>query len=310
MVIVGNTDDPHVEAVLSQDKRDSSMVIDAATISEREFALLDGEFSTGPRSGPEQGLTVERDGAARGWIRRLAPPDWQRGLVVDSHDAAIKTSWLSLLVAAIRTCSVEWLTGIDALVTAENKLVQHETARRIGIATPETVVCSDAGVAREALGDRIILKALGPGHFYEGDDPYVVFTSEVSPDGPELDALASAPFIAQRKLKANAHLRVVTVGDRLWVGGISADNLPLDWRQDPDAHVSFEEVEAPSDVTIGALALASELGLGYSSQDWLLCDDGNFVVDVNPAGQWLFLPQPLAAGVTAAISNWLAGGDP
>lgn len=306
-VVIGSHEDPHVEAALKELRSRVVVVVDAASISEREFVLRDGSFTVGP--GTESGERLELDPTfrAQGWIRRLAPPDWQRGLVVDSHDAAVKTAWLSFLVAAIRTCAVNWLTDIDALVTAENKLVQHATARRLGLPTPETIVCSDAATARAALGDHIILKALGTGHFYEGDESFVIYTTEVTPDGPELGALATAPFIAQRQLRPRSHLRVVTVRDRLWAGGIKADDLPVDWRQDPGAHMSFEEVDPPNEVSRGARALATELSLGYSSQDWLVCADGCFVVDVNPAGQWLFLPDSVSIGVTGAISNWLMG---
>ena len=305
-IVIGSGDDPHVAAVLQDLGSADTLLIDAESITRRGYVLHDGTFSIERGTGEGGPLQLDRDGTARGWIRRLAPPDWQRGLVVDSHDAAVKTAWLSLLVATIRTCSVDWLTGIDALVAAENKLVQRATAQRLGIPTPETIVCSDANAARAALGDDIVLKPLGTGHFYEGDEPFVIYTAEVSPGGPELDALASVPFIAQRRLQASSHLRVVTVNEQLWAGSIKAEALPLDWRQDPEAHVSFEAIHPPQDVSQGALALAGGLGLGYSSQDWLVCEDGCFVVDVNPAGQWLFLPESISMEVTGAISNWLA----
>jgi hypothetical protein len=307
-VVIGSYDDPHVEAVFRDLDSSNTLLIDAESVTQRGYKLHDGTFSIEKGTAEENPIQLDRDGIARGWIRRLAPPDWQRGLVVDSHDAAVKTAWLSLLVAIIRTCSVDWLTGIDELVAAENKLVQHAKARQLGIPTPETIVCSDANAARAALGDDIVLKPLGTGHFYEGDEPFVIYTAEVSLGGPELDALASVPFIAQRRLQARSHLRVVTVNEQLWAGSIKAEALPIDWRQDPEAHVSFEAIHPPEDVSNGALALAGGLGLGYSSQDWLVCEDGCFVVDVNPAGQWLFLPESISMKVTGAISNWLARG--
>ncbi len=58
------------------------------------------------------------------------------------------------------------------------------------------------------------------------------------------------------------------------------------------------------------MALVEHLHLGYSSQDWLLCDDGCYVVDINPAGQWLFLPEPIGNSVADAIASWLSSGTP
>jgi predicted ATP-grasp superfamily ATP-dependent carboligase len=54
--------------------------------------------------------------------------------------------------------------------------------------------------------------------------------------------------------------------------------------------------------------LVDHLKLGYSSQDWLICEDGCYVVDINPAGQWLFLPEPIASSVAEAIARWVGGG--
>jgi hypothetical protein len=52
--------------------------------------------------------------------------------------------------------------------------------------------------------------------------------------------------------------------------------------------------------------LSAALGVGYSSQDWIEDVDGaHYFLDLNPGGQWLFLP--FADEVTAAIADWLGG---
>jgi glutathione synthase/RimK-type ligase-like ATP-grasp enzyme len=284
------------------------MVFDAGNVEGRSYSLCNGSFTLYGESQVGDALVLEPGRLVRGWIRRLAPPDWQRGVVVDSHDAAVKTAWLSLVVAVIRTSEVEWLTNLDALVSAENKLVQHAVATGLGVPAPETIVCSDADVAREALGSEIILKPLGVGHYFEEEEPFVVYTTEVDPGGAELEALSTVPFIAQRRLHARQHLRVVTVGGDAWAGAVDADQLTLDWRQEPIAHRSFTATIIPVEVRRGAIELADALHLGYSSQDWIVCDDACYIVDVNPGGQWLFLPEPITTEVNAAISGWLTGG--
>lgn len=150
------------------------------------------------------------------------------------------------------------------------------------------------------------MKPLGVGHYYEGEDPFVVYATEVDPRGEELQALSTTPFLAQRRLHARRHLRIVTVGDELWAAGVDAEFLPLDWRQEPAAHRSFNPVAIPTEVDRGVRELAHELGLGFSSQDWVVCADACYVVDVNPGGQWLFLPEPVTKEISAAIGAWLA----
>ena len=278
------------------------MAFDAVTLSKQVFVMRPGVFEFG-------GLSLSSDWPLRGWLRRLAPPDWQRGLVLESHDAVVKASWLSLLVSLTKGCGIEWLTELDAMQNAENKLVQAIAATELGIATPHTIVTNDPEELKKAFPEEFIVKPLGPGHYYEKDEARVVYTTALRHNAPELATLGTAPFLAQRKLEARRHLRVVTVRENVWAASIEAHDWPLDWREATEAHTAFVPFEPPSEVAVGAVALAERLDLGYSSQDWLVCDDGCYVIDINPAGQWLFLPEPIASSVAAAIAGWLTGRD-
>ena len=302
-VAVGSTSDEHLRSVVDRLVRPDVAIFDTAAMSERQFVMGPGYLQLGE-------LRLSSETPVRGWLRRLAPPDWQRGIVLESHEAAVKTAWLSLLVSITRCCGVRWLTELDAMLSAENKLVQAVTAMELGIATPQTIVTNDPAELKAAFPEEFIIKPLGPGHFYEDDEARVVYTTVLHHDAPELATLGTAPFLAQRKLDARQHLRVVTVRQRLWAASIEGHDWPLDWREAAGAHSAFVSTEPPAEVVRGAMALAERLNLGYSSQDWLLCDDGCYVVDINPAGQWLFLPEPIASSVAGAIAAWLGGGVP
>jgi hypothetical protein len=318
-IIVGSEDDPHVQAVLDAAGSERMLVLDADSISRRAYTFTPGAFACAPPRTDMDLPRHEHDAAdawlrlappVRGWIRRLAPPEWQRGVVLESHEATVKTAWLTLLTAVIRTSGVGWLTELEPLITSENKMVQYAAATAAGVAVPKTVVCSDAATARRVVGDPLVLKPLGPGHFYEQQVPHVVDTSEVAGDAGELGALGTVPFLAQERLQAHRHLRVVTVRHQAWAAALAARGRSLDWRSDSAAHRAFEPAEIPQQLREAALGLAVSLGLGYSSQDWVETADGYWFLDLNPSGQWLFLPAPVSCQVTAAVAAWLRGADP
>jgi hypothetical protein len=100
---------------------------------------------------------------------------------------------------------------------------------------------------------------------------------------------------------------VVTVADRAWVATLDADGLPLDWRFHDPAHEAFvADRRQFLAVLRQALAITQALNLGYSSQDWIETNEGELVfLDLNPAGQWLFLPDEIAGEVTVQIAEFL-----
>lgn len=220
----------------------------------------------------------------------------------------IRNSWVNLLVAVASGLGIEWLSPLDRLNLAENKALQNLVARSVGIRTPATAIVSDSSRIPTALGDPVVVKPLGPGAFRDDDDVMHVVHANLLPRSSEtLDALAGAPFLIQQRLVAQEHLRIVTVRDQAWCCSLSAEGLPLDWRREDEAHDGFRPADGYDDVLVQALRIATELGVGYSSQDWIVTKDAVWFIDLNPGGQWLFLPDPVADDVTRAIATWLVG---
>lgn len=296
-VVIGSAGDAHVRAV-----------VEAAELRGGKPQLLDAErlaTSQWELRGPH--LTCVLDGhptTGRAWIRRLAPPASHQGLAIGSREAAEASSRLSFL-AALSSSPIDWLTDYWTLMRAENKLVQYATAVGIGLAVPHFEVVSHPSLISTGVGNRFIAKPLGLGEYRSSAATFAVHSNLVDRDDPRIAGLGEAPFLLQAFVEAKRHLRVVTVGASAWSAGLDATGRPVDWRTEPSAHAAWRPSSEPG-VEDQALALASALGLGYSSQDWIVdVSDRAWFVDGNPAGQWLFLPREVADPVSAAIAAWL-----
>lgn len=220
------------------------------------------------------------------------------------------SSWLSLISAMMRDDFALWLTELDASVRADNKLIVQRAARQARVRMPWTIVTNEPQRIPAASDEVVVVKPLGPGHYLDDEGAHNVFATAVQMSALTAVALGSAPFLVQELVPAARHRRVVTVLDRVWGGVLAADGLPLDWRSQPAAHHAFEVDDVPQRVIAGATSVARRLGLGYSSQDWIETPLGEHVLlDVNPAGQWLFLPDGVARPVTQAIADWLSDDD-
>lgn len=285
----------------------TALQLDAASLEQTEYLLEDDRLVVAD-GGRE--VVLEGHRRPRGWVRRLAPPDWRRQDPPATHEGAVRASWVALLVAIARGLGVDWLSDLERLFVAENKLVQQAAARELGIAVPRSVVTSTRERIPRDFGDSLIVKPLGPGQFVRAEGvAQVLYARELARDAHELDALAGAPFLIQERLVAERHLRIVTVGSCAWVCRLDASELPVDWRRIDEAHDAFVISEEHADVAAQALRIAARLNVGYTSQDWLIADRRPYFLDLNPAGQWLFLPEAVASAVTSGIAAWLAGED-
>lgn len=317
VVIVGDGDDPHVSAVVERILDGSDVaLIDAASLAKHLLRMdnqgtslqtMRGNIVTFPVT-PTASEANDTPQLARGWIRRLAPAGWDDEVRIGSREGASAASRLIALAAIVRTAPVEWLTAVDALFAAENKLVQYRVAQALGIAVPPWAVTTSLHAIRDAVGDEVVLKPLGPGQYSEkSGERKAVYVDKQELSSLDQVPLLSSPFIAQHVVAAEGHLRIVTVNDQAWVAHLPGQDLPVDWRRSDTAHYSFRHTDSFHEVAAQALALALELGVGYSSQDWILAGDQAFFVDLNPGGQWLFLPDAVAEPATRAVAQWLMG---
>jgi hypothetical protein len=306
-LLIGDSADPHVIAVLDRLPRQGTVAVDAATLPDVLCRLSPQDSTLFDRRGEPVRLSTVAP--ARGWIRRLAPAGWDSGTVLGSRAAARLASRMALLAALVRDERTTWLCHVDALFAAENKMVQYRAARALGVRVPETLICPHPADLAAALGDAFIVKPLGPGNF-TGDDgrERVVHTQTVAAADLAGADLLGAPFLAQQRLAARTHLRIVTVNGRAWTAELDADSLPLDWRQAEAAHHSFETSARWREAERDALLLARYLKTGFTCQDWIVDAAGPAFIDLNPGGQWLFLPTSVTEQIADHLASWLRGG--
>ena len=302
-LLVGNESDAHLRSVATRlRERDvEPVVFDADSLAEIGYSLSPHKFVV-------DGEVIANEG--RAWLRRAAPSRWSSGDRVGSVADVSFRARVRLIAAIARHGNRQWVTTIDALQAAEDRIHQLSTACRLGIATPSTIVSSDPVQIERVLGGDAVIKPLATGAFVNADgEPQAVLTTRLTTDLLALGDFGAAPFVAQKRIKVRQHLRVVTAGSVVTAAALEADPWPLDWRVADGAHHSWRRHEAP-EVAAQAVRLAAELCVGFSSQDWLLPESGPpLFIDLNPAGQWMFLPQDVADPITEHVVSFL-GGQP
>jgi len=202
---------------------------------------------------------------------------------------------------------------------ADNKLLQLQLARAVGLETPRTLVSNDPEAVREfasACGGAIVTKMMSSFAVYEGDAETVVFTNPVAPaDLDELDGLRLCPMTFQERLAKEVELRVTVVGERVFAASIDSQALErsrTDWRREGLALVgAWRAYELPDGVRRSLLALMDRLGLNYGAIDFVVTPDGRHVfLEINPVGEFFWLEDAPGFPLSEAIADVLTGRAP
>lgn len=235
-------------------------------------------------------------GVATVWWRR---PGWYAAKGLDDEEAELaRAEGIATLFGVLAAQQPRWVDHPVTIAAAEAKPVQLKTAMDLGIVVPDSVITNRTAVA-ERLAPSVVAKAISSG---SGLAPFV---EEASRD--LLPLVRNAPVLLQRRLVAQADLRIVTVASEAFVWRRPRGREePVDWREADAAGLGFELVDGFNEVRGQALMLAVRLGLTMTSQDWLETEQGLAFLEVNPQGQWLFLPGARSV-LVSAVATHLAG---
>jgi glutathione synthase/RimK-type ligase-like ATP-grasp enzyme len=209
-----------------------------------------------------------------------------------------------------------WLNHPHVNRLARSKPLQLALASRLGLSVPDTRITDDPGEIR-ALYRRwegqMVAKLVG-GQLLaaKAEAQYVVYTTLLTGDDLRSDAALSAcPAIYQRRIEKAYDLRVTIVGERLFACRIDTQGCAegaVDWRAGVGS-VPIHACELDPDVAARCLALMRALGLDLAGVDLLVTPEGDTVfLEVNAAGQWLWVQQATGLGIASAIVDQLLIG--
>jgi len=213
------------------------------------------------------------------------------------------------LGALCTVASVTWMNHPYCHVRANSKPTQLAIACKLGLDVPPTVITNDPAEARAFIAGtkgETIYKAhtqsldTGPGK--------ALFTSIVTEQAlARLDLIQVTPGIFQSLVAKAFELRITVVGSRIFSAKIdsqSRQETRVDWRHRPfEADAAFE---LPHDIEAKLHVFMKELGLLYGAFDFIVTPEGRHVfLEVNPAGQYMWIESKLGLPITAAIVDAL-----
>ncbi|MER6914865.1 ATP-grasp ribosomal peptide maturase [Streptomyces sp. NPDC000594] len=314
--------------VLTRDRLDATADLVVAELTGRGFPVVRIDPGDFPES---SGLAVRigpgRDGWEGSWrgqhrdlnlnevsavyYRRPSPFRLHPGLSADDARwaGAEARAGLGGILASL-PCA--WINHPHRNAVADCAPVALATAARSGLTVPPSLITNDPDEARDFVaslpGGRAAYKPVGNSgpSMHEGR-AHVLWTAPVTADRITPSVAVTAHLFQQWVDKAY-EVRLTAVDHTVFAAEIHAgsDASRIDFRRDYDA-LTYAECEAPEPIRRGVRSLMAALAPRYVAMDFLVDVDGRwYAVDVNPGGQYGFVPH-LRDPVTRALADALQG---
>lgn len=248
------------------------------------------------------------------WYRRLRIG----GRIPNTMDAQLRQASIqesrATVQGMIASLKAFHLDPVPHLRRAENKQLQLQVARELGIDTPRTLMTNNPQAVREFAHEcegNLITKMHSSFAIYEEGVEKVVFTNPLTAEDLEnLDGLRFCPMTFQEHIPKALELRTIVVGKQLFTASIdsqSSEKARHDWRRQGLALIDdWKPYNLPQKLEEKLLQLMSNFGLNYGAIDLILTPDGRHIfLEVNPVGEFFWLELCPGLPISHAIADIL-----
>jgi len=244
------------------------------------------------------------------WWRRPQPFELHQDLA-DSEDRGFAYGECHAAITGLWSClDAKWVNNPERDEVAARKAYQLKIAAELDLKIPRTLITNDpesaaAFIDREGANGTIY-KA------FSATERAWRETRLLKPEErAHLDAVRFAPVIFQEHIRADIDLRVTVIGDQIFPAEIISGETEylVDFRMTMDAARISAHV-LPDEIAAKLRAFMRALGLVYGAIDLRLTPDGEYVfLEVNPAGQWLFIEERTGQPITSTLVDYLLMSD-
>jgi glutathione synthase/RimK-type ligase-like ATP-grasp enzyme len=255
------------------------------------------------------GELVDLDSCHSGWWRRPQPFTLHEG--IDQNVAGFAyTECYEATAGLWAALDLNWMNQPELDEVAHHKPYQLKVATDIGLKIPTTLITNDPRAAREfaeecGAGRTIYKTFLATEQHWR--ETRILREEELD----LLDQVQLAPVIFQELVPAQGDIRATVVGDEILAAEITQDPgaYSVDYRLDMPA-ARFTPTKLPDDISKKLRLLMRRLGLVYGAIDLRHTHDDDYVfLEVNPAGEWLFVEDRTHQPITDAVAHQLMKMD-
>jgi glutathione synthase/RimK-type ligase-like ATP-grasp enzyme len=312
VLVVGSAEDPHVQRVLEHVCAcgSASFILDplhgeAASIICR---LSDGNVELLGRD--SKGKRVALSDVTAVWWR--LKPSYQSQ---DSGNAQAsdfrKREWMHVLESLeVLIGDAKWVNPRAVDRRLRYKPGQLLLARRSGFDTPDTIISNDPAAISDFLDHHEGAGIYKPLTWYFEPPDKILFTNSITTKfiAQNGASVGRAPGIFQPRIPKSFELRITIVGEKVFpirVESQAHNGAQLDWRR-KQLDLTYRSYSLKPSFQERLLNFHRSLGLVYGAYDFIVTPDDRLIfLEVNPAGQWLWIEDLTSCPISEAVADAL-----
>ena len=312
VLVLATEKDEHATAVVGEIRRAGGQVeiLDLSAFPQRSGLAMHYDCCGDCRSftfRTEHGR-LDLDDVGAIWWRRPQPPQVSTDVTRPTHRLFAANEAQEALSGLWHALDAFWINDPARDHVAHRKAFQLRVAQDVGLTIPKTLITNDPDAARSFVdhhGYRDVVYKAFAALEEEWRETRLLRQEEL----PLLGNVRYAPVIFQEYVPAVYDLRITIVGDEIFPAAIYSQetSYPVDFRMDM-GNARIEAVTLPAAVEQGLKAFMHRLGLVYGAIDMRRTPDDRYVfLEINPAGQFLFVErasgQPIAAAIARSLTQ-------
>ena len=207
-----------------------------------------------------------------------------------------------------------WVSDPYRIKRADNKQLQLETARCLGMTIPRTLVTSSPEEAVRFRSDvgKIVVKPVAKQVLINDEGKLLaIFTNRIGLEDPvDFSLLPISPAIFQEEIERVFDIRTIVVGDRVFsisITQVGRKTNDVDYRDGRKGELIYNRINLPTELESKCVAFVRDFGLKFSAMDFILGTDGiYYFLENNPTGSWIFVQNggghPIAQEIAKLLS--------
>lgn len=316
ILILSNPDDSgHVQPVTAELSRrgEEFTVYDPALYPESSTVTVENATGGVRAFISWDGCDLDLSRVKSVWYRR--PGDHiLSGQLEAAEDEWLRTECAHLFRAMWQGTRSLWVSNPAAIRQANLKVLQLQTALKLGFVVPRFTITNEVDRARQFIDscrDGTIAKVLGNLMIVYPHQACTLYTHLISPD--DMDQIASVrlgPTFLQEFVRKTMDVRVTVFGEELFAVGIQSADVEaarVDFRRAEIYDLPHVVLTLPESLSSLCIELVRRLDLKFGAIDLLLTPEGEYVfLEINPNGQWYWLEWVTGVPLTESLCNLLA----